>query len=76
MNIVEKMIDDKIAQNPWQAAHIANGLKLAECKTDEERVKRYKLYRKWRNAGEPSKVAYQNAIDGKQIDELFDVNPF
>lgn len=65
MTIIESMIADKIAQNVFQAAHIANGLKLAELKTDEERRARYLLYREWRNAGEPSKVAYQNAIDGK-----------
>lgn len=65
MNIIEMMQEDKIAQNPFQASHIANGLKLADLKTDEERRARYLLYREWRNAGEPSKVAYRNAIDGK-----------
>jgi len=83
MNVIESMIADQIAQNPFQAAHIANGLKLADLKTDEEKVARYKLYREWRNAGEPSKVAYQNAIEGKvpmvlieKEDEVEDEFPF
>lgn len=46
MNVIEQMIDDNIAQNPFQAAHIANGLKLAALDTDEKRIARYKLYRK------------------------------
>ena len=66
MSIIDQMQEDKIAQNPFQAAHIANGLKLYELKTIAEQVARYKLYRRWRDAGEPPKVAYQNAIDGKE----------
>ena len=72
MNIIQKIQDEKIADNPFQAAHIANGLKLAELKSDEERMARVFLYRKWRNAGEPSKVAYQKAIDGEQVTGLFE----
>lgn len=71
MNIIDQMITDKIAKNVFQATHIANGLKLAELKTDDEKVARYKLYRRWRDAGEPSAVAYRNAIEGKQLQELF-----
>jgi hypothetical protein len=48
VNVVEMLINDKIASNPFQAAHIANGLKLGECKTDEERLTRARLYRDWR----------------------------
>jgi len=65
MSIIDDMISDKIAQNRFQAAHIANGLKLADLKDPNDQRDRYLLYREWRNAGEPSKVAYQNAIDGK-----------
>ena len=65
MTIIDQMIADKIAANPFQAAHIANGLKLAELKTDEERRARYLLYREWRNAGEEPKIAYLRAIEGK-----------
>ena len=70
MNIIEKLIEIGIASNPFQAAHIANGLQLAECKTDEERLTRAKLYRDWRNAGEPSKVAYLKAIAGDKVEAL------
>lgn len=72
MNIIQKMIDDKIASNPFQASHIANGLKLYELKNDAEKIERYKLYRKWRDAGESSKVAYANAIAGKQLTDLLE----
>ena len=66
MNIIDKMIADKIAQNLFQVAHIANGLKLYDLANETEQVARYKLYRLWRDAGEPPKVAYKNAIDGKE----------
>lgn len=71
MNIIEQMITDKIARNVFQATHITNGLKLAELKTDADKIARYKLYRRWRDTGEPSSVAYQNAIEGKELQELF-----
>ena len=48
MNITEWMLEHKIAQNTIQASNIANGLKLAELATDEERCARVLLYRKWR----------------------------
>lgn len=60
------LLTDKIAQNTFQATHIANGLRLWELKSEEEQRERYTLYREWRNAGEPSKVAYENAISGKK----------
>lgn len=71
-NIIQRMIDDKIAQNVFQATHIANGLRLALLRDETAQVKRYKLYRKWRDAGEPSKVAYENAIEGKEPMELIE----
>ena len=48
MNIIQWMIENRMAQNTIQAANIANGLKLVELATDEERIARIKLYRKWR----------------------------
>lgn len=73
MNPVEWMISEKIAKNGFNAAHIANGLKLYELK-DEEAIKaRCRLYRKWRNAGEEPRIAYQNAIDGKDLTSLDDI---
>lgn len=67
MNIIEKIIDAGIASNIFQATHIANGLRLFELSTDEEKIARCRLYRDWRNAGEPSNVAYQHAIDGDPL---------
>ena len=72
MNVVEWMISEKVAKNGFNAAHIANGLKLYELKDDAAIMARCRLYRKWRNAGEPSAVAYQNAIDGKEVSSLDD----
>ena len=53
MNIIEWMLNRRFAQNAIQAANIANGLKLAELKTDEERCSRILLYRKWRPKTDP-----------------------
>lgn len=66
MNIIEQIINDGIAKNPFQASHIANGLKLYQLKTDAERLSRCRLYRDWRNAGEKSVTAYTKAIAGEQ----------
>jgi hypothetical protein len=67
MNIIEKIIADGIAKNVFQATHIANGLKLVEMKTDDERLARCRLYRDWRNAGEKSATAYAKAIAGEAV---------
>ncbi len=66
MTIIEQLIATKIARNPWHAATIANGLHLAELQTDAERMERARLYRLWRNAGEPPAVAFQKAIDNRE----------
>ena len=64
-NLIDLLLENKIAQNVFQAAHIANGLRLSELHGNTEaQVKRMKLYRDWRNAGEKSKVAYEKAIAG------------
>lgn len=68
MNIIDKLIADGIASNVFQATHIANGLKLTELRDDEgAQIARARLYRDWRNAGEPSKVAYERAIKGEVV---------
>ena len=72
MNVIEQMITDKIAKNVFQATHIANGLKLYELADDAAKIERYKLYRKWRDAGEISKIAYAKAIEGNEPLELFE----
>ena len=70
MDINQWMIDHKYAKNVFNANHIFQGLKLFEIKRYWERVRRVVLYRKWRDVGEPSSVAYQNAIVGKRPLEL------
>jgi len=75
MTVIEMLINDKIASNPFQAAHIANGLKLGECKTDEERLARARLYRDFRNATKwLPRVCYEKAIAGEAVPvkSLFD----
>lgn len=69
-NIMDWMITEKIAKNDFNAAAIVNGLELHKLPTDEARKARVKLYRDWRNAGEPSKVAFQHAINGDVIQSL------
>ncbi len=66
MIVIEQMVAAKIARNAWHAAAIANGLRLGELKTDPERMERCRLYRLWRDAGEPPAVAFRNAIDGRE----------
>lgn len=61
MNLVQLLIENKIADNCFRAAHIVNGLKLWECTDETKALEMAMLYREWRNAGEPSKIAYANA---------------
>lgn len=63
-NIVEWIVSEKLAQNNFAAAHIANGLKLAGLDVDEQK-RRVEQYRKWRRASKdsPSKC-YRYVIDG------------
>ena len=68
--IMNWMIAEKIAKNDFNAAAIVNGLELHKLPTDEAKKARVKLYRDWRNAGEPSKVAFQHAINGDAIQAL------
>jgi hypothetical protein len=66
--IIDRIISEGIASNVFQAGHIANGLHLAELHTDPDaQIKRARLYRDWRNAGESSKVAYLKAIAGETV---------
>lgn len=70
IEIMKWMIAEKIAKNDFNAAAIVNGLELHKVEGDEARKARVKLYRDWRNAGEPSKVAFQHAINGDVIQSL------
>lgn len=69
MNIIEWIVENKIAQNTFQASAIANGLKLVELKDIEEQKARVMLYRKWRPKTDkknqlPTWQAFELAIAG------------
>ena len=72
MQIVEWMLEEKIAHHWKQAQNIIVGLKLFdlynEKKFDEIKA-RARLYRTWRNAGENVQASYANAIAGKPAPE-------
>lgn len=77
MTITDLLKANGIASNDFQAQHIANGLKLWECATDEEKLERAKLYRKWRPSTEtkkskliPTYQAYELAINGIDPDDV------
>jgi len=71
MNTIELLIEEKIAKNQFQANHIANGLRLWQCDTDEEKLKRARLYRDWRNSQffkkSDTKSCYEKAILGEEV---------
>lgn len=71
MTVTELLIKEGIATNQFQAKHIAEGLKFWECETDEAKLERARLYRKWRPSTEtkkskliPTYQAYDLAING------------
>ncbi len=70
IEIMNWMITEKIARNDFNASAIVNGLELYKLNDDETMKARVRLYRDWRNAGEPSKVAFQHAIKGDVIQAL------
>ncbi len=63
MTIIELLIEAKLARNTFHVAAIANGLELGELRTNEERLARARLYRHWREAGEPPALGFKNAIE-------------
>jgi hypothetical protein len=65
MNIIQWIVDRKLAANNFAAAHIANGLKLAGLPEDEQ-MRRVEQYRLWRRATKdaPSKC-YQYVLEGR-----------
>lgn len=71
MTITDLLKANGIASNDFQASHIANGLKLWECETDEERLERARLYRDWRNSQyfkkSDTKSCYEKAIAGEKV---------
>lgn len=70
MNIIEKLIEEKIADNGFRAAAIANGLNLVELPDDEARLSRARLYRDWRNSkiyGKNTAPCFEMAIKGEPV---------
>lgn len=65
-NIIDWIVSEKLAQNNFAAAHLANGLKLAGLPEDEQK-RRVMEYRKWRKATKdaPAKC-YQYVLEGKE----------
>lgn len=75
-NIIEWMIENKIAENNFSAAHIANGLKLAGIDQAEQEA-RCRLYRLWRPKTNkkdmlPTYQAYELAIAGIDPKEILE----
>ncbi len=63
MNLVELLIQNKIAKNTFQSAHIVNGLKLWECGNEEQALQKARLYRAWRDSGHLKKTDRRGAFD-------------
>ena len=63
MDIVERIVSEGLAENGYAAKHIAEGLHLAQLKTEEEQMARVKAYRALRDHGIKPKEAYIRAIN-------------
>ena len=78
MNVTELLITNGIADNQFRAGHIATGLRLWECETDEAKLERARLYRAWRNSGvykkSDTKSCYEKAIAGEKVPVLNSVD--
>ena len=77
MNIIEWMIENKIANNQIQANNIFVGLELDKLQGFEERKSRIVCYRKWRPKTDkknqlPTKQAFDLAIAGIEHDDVID----
>ena len=70
MNIIEMLVDKKIASNAFHAAGMLNVLECYTLKTDAERLARCELYKAWKLAGENKAEARKNAIAGLPVPEL------
>lgn len=70
VNIIDWIVSEKLAQNYFAAAHLANGLKLTDVMHDEAEKRRVMEYRKWRRATKDSPAkCYQYVLDGRQVPE-------
>lgn len=78
MNDVELIKEHKFADNDFRAAAIATGLKLWECKTEEEKIARVRLYRDWRTSkiyGKNTAPCFEAAIKGEPVPMAMMVMP-
>ena len=74
MNIVEKLVSEKIATNPFHAANMLNVLECGKLETDEQRVDRCRLYKAWKLTDENKQEARRKAIAGEQPPEqMFEI---
>ena len=73
MNIVNELVTRKIAENVFHASHMLNVLHCGDLKTDEERLARCELYKRWKQAGENKQEARKRAIKGEQPPVMFEV---
>lgn len=64
MTIEERIVQEGLAENLFAARHIAEGLHLAQLKTEEEMMERVKKYRWLRECKIKPKEAYRLAILG------------
>ncbi len=75
MTIIDAIKSKGYATNDFQAAHIANGLRLYELETEAEQLARVALYRRWRSKTDkkndiPAWQAFQLAIAGVDPDDV------
>lgn len=68
-NIIDQLIEQKIAKNAFHAAGILNVLHCLDQQNDADRIARCKLYHDWKIAGENKAAARANAIEGKPAPE-------
>lgn len=66
MNIVDELVTRKIADNVFHASHMLNVLECGKLATDEERLDRCELYKRWKLAGENKQEARKRAIKGEE----------
>jgi len=69
-NLVQLLINEKFADNPFRASAIVNGLKLWELKTKSEQIARVRLYRDWRVSGiygKKTAPCFEEAIKGNAV---------
>jgi hypothetical protein len=65
MNIVDELVNRKIADNAFHASGMLNVLECGKLATDEERIARCELYKAWKQAGENKPAARMKAIAGE-----------